>query len=326
MAAPPGSAADLGALRVGVDVGGTKVEAVALDASGAVVAHARQRTIAGPRGVAASIVDAVRALGVRPASVGVGVPGRVDGARVRDAVNLGLTDVELGTVLAAELGVLVELANDVNAAALGAHAARASGVPATGGPGTGRAGTGAGASGAREPAESLAYLNIGTGVAAGIVIGGRVLRGADSVAGEIGHLSIDPAGPECACGQRGCVEAFAGGASVARRWGGGAEHPVREVFDRADAGDARAAELVAGVAFGIAAGARTLALAVDPDRLVIGGGVTRIGERLRAAVLAALRDSAAGSPFLASLRLDERIEFLAPGESVGAIGAARLLA
>lgn len=293
-----------GSLRVGVDVGGTKVEAVAIDGAGAVVAHVRRRTIAGPHGVAASIIGAVRALDARPVSVGVGVPGRVEGTHVRDAVNLGLTEIDLGTVLAVELGVPVALANDVNAAALGAHAASGPSALAD---------------------ASLAYLNIGTGVAAGIVIGGRVLLGADAVAGEIGHLSVDPTGPICPCGQRGCVEAFAGGGSVGRRWGAGGEHPVRDVFDRADEGDARAAELVAGIAFGIAAGARTLALTIDPDRLVIGGGIIRIGDRLHAAVRSALRISAAGSPFLAALRLDERVEFLAPGENVGAIGAARLL-
>jgi len=327
-----------GAVRVGVDVGGTTVIAVGLDAAGVVVAEAERATERGDRGVVGSIAGAVAALGAGDsvASIGVGVPGRVDGGRVRGAVNLGVADLDLRAAVAAKFAVPVRVENDVNAAARGAFA---------------------GAAGVR------AYLNLGTGVAAGLVIDGRVVAGATGTAGEIGHLSVDPAGPECACGQRGCIEAFTGGAAVERAWrsgrgavsadatalvgaaaGGTGERPPGAVlgapgrageaagahpvppalaaFDAADAGDPRGALVVDRVANGTAAAVRALALSFDPESIAIGGGLSRLGDRLAGRVASRLRRDAAGSPFLASLRLDERFEIVDPARPAGAIGAA----
>ena len=90
------------------------------------------------------------------------------------------------------------------------------------------------------------YLNLGTGIAAGIVADGELWRGARGTAGEVGHISIDPNGPLCRCGQRGCIEALAGGGAIAERWGTPGALPVRDVFDAADAGDPFARELRSG--------------------------------------------------------------------------------
>ena len=134
----------------------------------------------------------------------------------------------------------------------------------------------------------MAYLNLGTGIAAGIVADGELWRGARGTAGEVGHISIDPNGPLCRCGQRGCIEALAGGGAIAERWGRPGALPVRDVFDAADAGDPLARELRSGLARGVAAAVRVLVLTADVDVVVLGGGVTALGDRLMADVAAEL--------------------------------------
>ena len=125
------------------------------------------------------------------------MPGRVDAVHgvVSAAVNLGITEpVPMAGIIGARLGVPVHVENDVNAAALGtfAHLGLA-------------------------PAASLAYVNVGTGIAAGFVLGGRLWRGATGGAGEIGHVPMRPDGPPCRCGQLGCAEAVGSGRAVGRR-------------------------------------------------------------------------------------------------------------
>ncbi|WP_261165218.1 ROK family protein [Microbacterium sp. Marseille-Q6965] len=287
--------------RVGVDVGGTKVEAVAVGGDGAVLARVRRDTIRGEEGVLASVLAAIGSLaeGRSVTGIGIGTPGQVQGGIVRNAVNLGVTSLDLAAAVSARSGAPVRVENDVNAAALGVHAMRGGEAP-------------------------LAYLNLGTGIAAGIVIGGTPLRGADGTAGEIGHVPVDPRGRECPCGQRGCIETLAAGWAIAARWGRHTDHPVREVFAAAAAGDARAVEIRDDLVRGAAAAVRVLALAVDPAVVVLGGGVSRVGEPLLSAVRAELRGSAAASPFLSSLRLEDRVELLPPDANPGALGAALL--
>jgi len=149
-----------------------------------------------------------------------------------------------------------------------------------------------------------------------------VHSGAGGTAGEIGHLSVDPRGRACPRGQRGCIETLAAGWAIAERWGRASAHPAREVF--AAVGDPRAAAIRDDVVRGVAAAVRALALAVDPVAVVLGGGVSRVGEPLLDAVRAELRTSAVASPFLSSLRLEDRIERLPPGARPGALGAALL--
>ena len=216
-------------------------------------------------------------------------------------MNLGVDELNLGAAVSAELGVTVRVENDVKAAALGAHALHRAGG---------------------DRIDSMAYLNLGTGIAAGIVIGGRLWRGAHGAAGEVGHISVDPQGPECRCGQRGCIEALAGGGAIAQRWGRGGDLPVLDVFDAADAGDPFARELRADLARGVAAAVRVLVLTADVEVVVLGGGVTALGERLMADVAAELAASAQASPFMRSLRLEERVEMLTFGSPAAALGAA----
>jgi predicted NBD/HSP70 family sugar kinase len=281
-----------GPLRIGIDVGGTGVEAVALAADGSVVARERIPTERGEAGVVASVLAAARSLRVPASTIGIGIPGRIDAGRVYDAVNLDVRELDLASMISERMGAPVAVDNDVRAAALGAAS--------------------------RRQAASLAYLNLGTGVAAGIVLDGRVVDGSVGVAGEIGHLAIDPSGPRCACGQRGCIEALAGGGSLAGRAG----DPVERVALRAESGDETARAILDGLARGAAAGVRVLALAVDPERILIGGGIARRGDKLRGEITGELERAAEGSAFLASLRLAERIEIVSPDEALGAVGAA----
>jgi predicted NBD/HSP70 family sugar kinase len=168
----------------------------------------------------------------------------------------------------------------------------------------------------------MAYLNLGTGVAAGIVTDGELWRGARGTAGEVGHISVDPAGPLCRCGQRGCIEAFAGGGAIAERWGRTGALPVRDVFDAADQGDSFAQQLRRGLAQGVSAAVRVLVLTADVDSVVLGGGVTALGDRLMTDVAAELAASAEASPFMRSLHLEERVELLPAGSPAAALGAA----
>lgn len=295
-------------LRAGIDIGGTKTEAVALRPDGTIAHELRTPTGFGAASVLETAVGAVEEL-IRlsggaaddVASIGVGIPGAVDpvSGRVAHAVNLGLSGLDLGAELAARFGRAVRVENDVNAAALGAfHLLDAS------------------------PTHSMAYLNLGTGLAAGLVLGGRLWRGSRGVAGEIGHIPVDPAGPLCPCGQRGCLELMASGSAVARQWPTDDPKPVRALFAAADAGDPVAVEVRDRLVVNVAAAVRILVLTVDVDRVVIGGGVSSLGMTLLDAVRGVLDEWARSSEFLASLDLPERVALMPRGLPAAAVGAA----
>lgn len=295
-------------IRVGLDIGGTKTDAVAVSAKGDIIGRIRRASGHGDEAVVAGVVDSVRELqaaagfdDVAVLSVGMGIPGLVDSGtgRVMHAVNLGVDSLDLAARAAALLGVPVAVENDVKAAALGAAALRDD--------------TGIG---------SMAYLNIGTGVAAGIVVDGTLWRGAHGTAGEIGHISVDPNGRACACGQRGCIETLCGGGMLSQVWGRPGALPVLDIFDAADQGDTEALLLRADLARGAAAAVRILVLSADVEMVVIGGGLSALGDRLADGIRTALIADASASPFLRSLRLDERIEMLPPGSPAAALGAA----
>ena len=295
-------------LRAGIDIGGTKTDAVALDAAGRVVHELRLATGFGAQSVLATTVEAVGRLAELAgctaddfASIGVGIPGAVDVAsgRVEHAVNLGLSGLELGSELETRLGRVVRVENDVNAAALGAFALLG-----------------------RTSAQSMAYLNLGTGLAAGLVLGGRLWRGSRGVAGEIGHIPVDPAGPLCPCGQRGCLELMASGSAVARQWPTDEPKPVRALFTAADAGDPLAIEVRSRLVDNVAAAVRLLVLTVDVDDVVIGGGLSSLGDVLLADVRGVLQGWAASSAFLASLQLPDRVALVPNDFPAAAVGAA----
>jgi len=295
-------------LRIGIDIGGTKTDAVAVAESGQIVQRLRLPTGFGPEAVVETAVAAVTSLSTATgvpvsefASIGIGIPGAVDpvSGRVTHAVNLGLEGLELGAELSRLLGRPVRIDNDVNAAALGAfHLLE------------------------KQQSHSLAFLNLGTGLAAGIVIDGRVWRGSRGTAGEIGHIPVDPEGPECPCGQRGCLEMLASGSAIARQWPTEDPKPARALFAAAAAGDARALRVRQRFVENVAAAVRILVLTVDVDSVVIGGGLSSLGPVLLDEVRAVLASWEAASPFLASTRLSERVAIVPLDFPAAAVGAA----
>ncbi len=297
--------------RIGLDIGGTKTLAVLLDPEGRVLASRRGPTELGADGVVRTALDAVDALTAdarldasAPWTVGVGVPGLVTaGGRVTHAVNLGVDGraLDLGGLLGDRLRRPVSIENDVNAAALGATTLLAPGSP-----------------------RDVAYLSLGTGLAAGLVLDGVLRRGAHGAAGEIGHLALDPGGAECPCGQRGCLETIASGSALATAWPTTGGPPAQALFDAADIGDARALTVRARFAEGVAAAIRILCLTADVEAVVIGGGVAQLGERLLVVVAEALTARAASSEFLASLALPDRLRVVPLDYPVAAVGAALL--
>ena len=186
------------------------------------------------------------------------------------AVNLGITHLPLGSMLQAELGVPIFVEHDARAAALWLSRQAADGS-------------------AHAPA-SIAFLAIGTGISAGIVLDGAVLRGDNNFAGEVGHLVADPDGVVCACGLRGCLETIAAGPAIARQAAEAIaagrstilspDASAGDVFRAASAGDEVALEITDRVADHLARAIRSLALTLGVKRVVIGGGVAAAGPAL----------------------------------------------
>jgi glucokinase len=294
-------------LFVGLDIGATKTLGLVVDGSGSIRAEVREATEPGADGVvrtAQRVVEALRAATGEQltGTVGVGIPGLVDVERgaVKHAVNLGVDGdwLPLADLLGARLGVPVVVENDVNAATLGAVALSGE--------------------------DDLVYLSIGTGLAAGLVLEGRLRRGDHGAAGEIGHVPVDPAGALCQCGQRGCLETIASGSAIAAAWPSGDVPAAQALFAAAQSGDPKAIDARDRFADGVASALRVLCLTVDPRTVVLGGGVAQLGEQLRVAVAAALLDQAATSPFLASLDLAGRLRVVPSDYPVAAVGAALL--
>lgn len=262
---------------VAIDVGGTSIKAARFTAAGAVLDERAVPTPVGdgPDAVVAAIVAMAGELATAGTSaVGVVVPGVVDDGIARYSANLGWRDVPLRDVLQRALGVPVTIEHDVRAAGYAECA-------------IGRA---------RDAADALVVV-LGTGIAAVVVAGGRPLRGARGIAGELGHLPVHPDGELCACGQRGCTEVYASAAGIARRYLArtGAARGAAEIAGRL-AGDPDAAAVWGDAtdALGLALASGTLLL--DPALIVLAGGLAGAGEALRAPVAQAVRSRLAWRP------------------------------
>jgi glucokinase len=306
---------------VGVDLGGSKVAAVVATGDGVPVADLEvpfeggdaQRTISTVADLVADALRQVNGTTATPAAVGVASPGRVDAqGTVRQAVNLGADDIPLGRGLRAALGVTCIVENDARAAALWTFE-------------RGDAGT-----------RDLAYVNLGTGVSAGLVLDGRLHRGPRGMAGEIGHLVLEPDGPACACGLSGCVEALVSGPAIesaaraalaggrsSRLAGLNADGNLRasDVFEAAAAGDTLAAELAETAAGLLARVIHGLVMAFDVERVVLGGGVARAGGALLDPIERQLARRRAASPLAAEMVPADLLRLAPAGENAGCRGA-----
>jgi glucokinase len=257
-------------LVLAADIGATKTMVAVLPADGRLGDASPVRRFETPRDPVAAIglivVAAHRLVadtGGRLRAAGVVAPGPLDPTtgRIGFSPNLGWRDVPLGAWTADRLGVPVAVDDDATAAALGeAHV------------------------GAGRGADPFVYLTVSSGIGAGIVVGGRTLRGAHGIAGEVGHLVIDPSGPRCGCGRRGDIESFAGGASLARQarriWarvrlddGSPAPRDAAGIFRAARADLPEAVVLAEAAAEATGRAIAALAAVVDPACIALGGSV-----------------------------------------------------
>ena len=286
-------------MLLGIDLGGTSVKLGLCDDGGRVIAR---RTIdtsveRGSDDAVARIAIAARELIEDNDTVracGIGAPGELDLGRqhlIRANHFPGWVNVAVPRRLTEQIGVPVALENDSNCAAWGEFRA-----------------------GAARGAKSVACLTLGTGVGGGLVIDGELWIGSNGAAGSFGHIAVDPQGPLCQCGQHGCVEQYASASAVAARFGRGS---ARDAFDAAARGDADAVAVVDWACDGLSAGIANIIHAIQPEVVVLAGGMAAAGDvmlhRVRAGVSRRVRPA-----WLRSIR----IELAALGDDAGWIGAA----
>ena len=280
---------------LGVDLGGTDVKLGVCTAQGEIVRRKVIPTEAslGPEDTIERVAEAARAL--RDSSVvacGVCVPGPLDleRRRMRRAANLpGWKEVPVSALLHERTGLPTVLENDANCAAWGEC----------------RAGIGRGA-------RSLVLFTLGTGVGGAVVLDDELWLGAGGVAGRLGHVVIDPAGPDCRCGQKGCLEQFASATAVARAYGRGT---AREAFDAAGRGVPAAVAAVDRACAALASGITIVIQVLDPELVVLAGGMAEAGDLLLDRVRAGVRQEALAGEHI-------RIELSVLGPDAGWVGAA----
>ncbi len=291
-------------IPVGLDLGGTKIAAAAVD-DGVVLARRRRETPqTGAEDVIAALAEVARdLLDAYPeaCAVGVGCPGPLDfeRGRVRFAPNIaGMEDAPLVDALHERLGLTVVLENDANAAGYAEHRY-----------------------GAARDLETSVYVTLSTGIGGGVFVGDRVLRGANGLAGEIGHMTLLPGGPVGGDGHTGSWEAVAAGRSMARdaSYVFSRKVSTAELFDLAKDGDRRALAIVDNAARFTGLGLANIVKVIDPAGFVLGGGVTSVGDFYLDRVREALAAATAGYP-QPSVRMAEL------GDDVGVIGAAAVAA
>ncbi len=273
---------------LGIDVGGTNLVAGCVSTDGARVEGLLSeptRPEEGADGVIARILDVARRSmaglaaavpGAKVDGVGIGAPGPLDTRRgiVLLTPNLGWVDMPLRDRVAKGLGLPAALDNDANCAVLGEHWR-----------------------GAAQGTRQALGVTIGTGIGGGLILDGRLYHGASDCAGEIGHTTIEMNGRRCACGNYGCLEAYASGPAIARRAveavetgaesslaallrRGPAAVTAQMVYEAATAGDALAREVVQDTARFLGAGIANLVNVYNPEVVVVCGGVTQAGDSL----------------------------------------------
>lgn len=306
--------------RIGIDLGGTNIAVGVVDDHHRIVAEASLP--AGAHRPAEQVVaDMCRAAelaldkaGLTPAdcaSIGVGTPGTCDPERgvVVRAYNLNWFDVPVCAMLTAHFGLPARLSNDANCAALAETVA-----------------------GAAVGCRNMTLITLGTGVGGGIIVDGRIVSGLGGAGGEPGHSLLVLDGEPCTCGRRGCWEVYASATALIRQGReAAAAHPTsllnrypeltgRDVFDAADAGDEAAQAVLERYYVYVAAGITDLVNILSPEMVLIGGGISRQGERL----LRPIRRYVAANYFGGESRPLPIIQAAQLGNEAGIIGAAAL--
>jgi fructokinase len=294
-------------VRIGIDLGGTKIEGVALDDSGAINVRRRLST---PRAYEPTIAALVRLVhdieteAGETGTVGVGTPGAISPARavMKNANSVWLNDRPLAQDLSSALGRPVRLANDANCFALSEAA-----------------------DGAAAGAEVVFGVILGTGTGGGVVVRGQVLTGPNAVAGEWGHNPMpwpetgEWPGPPCYCGRTGCIETFVSGPGLAAdfRAGTGRQVTATDIAAAALAGDTAAEATLVRYEGRLARALSSVINVLDPDVIVLGGGLSNLS-RLYVNV------PRLWGPFVFSDRVDTRLVPPMHGDSSGVRGAAWL--
>jgi glucokinase len=308
---------------IGVDLGGTNIVFALTDLNAKILHRFKMPTLAQEgrdkvlERMAEGIARVLEESGVGLASVqgvGVGTPGPINSRQgiLYSAPNLpGFKNTPIKAILERKTGLAVHLENDANAAAFGEHWA-----------------------GAGKGCSEMIMLTLGTGVGGGIIMGGQLYSGCDDTAGEFGHMVIDPAGPLCGCGQRGCLEQYGSATAIARRAreavlagtqsslltmaeGDPAKISSRLVHQAAKDGDPLARQVWADTAVFLGIGIANLVNIFNPQMVVLGGGVMLAGADLlgpiRREVLKRAFDRPARSAKIVAAKL---------GDDAGVIGAA----
>jgi glucokinase len=308
------------ALAIGVDIGGTKVAAGVVDEDGGVLAMVRRPTPGDVKGTEDAIAGCVAELSERydVMAVGIGAAGWIanDRATVLFSPHLAWRDEPLRESLMHRIGVPVTVENDANAAAWAEYRF-----------------------GAARGERVVCCVTLGTGIGGGLVVSGTLYRGAYGVAGEWGHMAVVPDGRRCACGNRGCWEMYASGTALARDARELAEvSPVAaerllelcggdprrltgmDVATAAQEGDPAAVEIFTVMGRWLGRGIADLAAILDPSVVVIGGGVSEVGELLLRPAQETFAGTLTGRGFRPACPI--RIAALGPG--AGLVGAADL--
>ena len=306
--------------RIGIDLGGTNIAVGVVNEKYEIVAHHSVPT--GASRPAAEVIgdmgDAVEAVLVKAGvsidqceSMGIGSPGNCDSERgvVARAYNLGWFDVPVCDMLQERFGIPVRLSNDANCAALAETVA-----------------------GAAVGCENMVLITLGTGVGGGIIIDGKIYAGMRSAGAELGHMLLVLDGEPCTCGRRGCWETYASATALIRQAKkAAAEHPESllaqageitglAVFQAADRGDSVAQAVIDRYCVYVAAGFTDLVNSLAPEMILLGGGISRQGER----ILAPIREYVANNCFGQKDGAIPVIRAAALGNEAGIIGAAAL--
>jgi len=306
---------------IGLDIGGTKIRGGVIDGDGGILLKRRRDTPAqDPAAIAEEAASLIRELSIEHEidAVGVACAGYIDrsGSTVLFSPNLAWRDEPLKERLESVLNLPVTIENDANAAAWGEFRF-----------------------GAAADADDMVLVTVGTGIGGGIVVDGVLMRGAFGVAAELGHMRVVPDGIRCGCGNRGCWEQYASGTALVREArelvASGTPHAARlselcagdpaalsgpDVTRAAAEGDPAAVELLADLGVWIGEGVASVAAILDPELVVLGGGVSEAGALLIDPAVAAFRRQLTGRGH----RPEARFALASLGNDAGMIGAADL--
>jgi glucokinase len=295
---------------IGVDIGGTKVAIGLVNKNGSLVKQEVLPTNLKiqPEEMTQRIMESIkRVLKDTHVSIsdvgglGIGAPGPLNSKKglIVNPPNMpDWQDVPIVSIMEKEFSIPVRLENDANAAALAERWI-----------------------GAGKNTDNFIYMTISTGIGAGIFSGGRLLTGATGNTGEVGHMVVDPSYGYCTCGQKGCFEWVASGTAISRLGSELAREDLtsEEVFHRYFRGDSHFKELINNVYTNIGAGCATLINLFDPDKIIIGGGVSKVGEPMFSAIRKYVKEKAL-SPY------GKEVEIIPSDlkQNNGVIGAASL--